>query len=149
MRYMMSVLLTFVFALLCATATAGDDSFGEAMPADGGAPFAAYLDRLRAVHEADWDAFKRLAPPGEVSAQIAAAGGEEAAKAEFLEFAEFLAMMTPHSAEFVEGRADDQSARFHARVITKSQSGDDVKLDRDIEMINAEGVWILENETPR
>lgn len=132
-----------------ATLMASDADFSEPLPADGGAPFAAYQMRLQAIHAADWEAYKFTAPQHEIDAQIAEAGGETEAEAEFQDFAEFLAMVTPIGAEFVEGKADDQRALFWARTTIRTQAGIEMIVDRDIEMAHAHGRWFLESEHPR
>ena len=148
MKYWLWILSTLVI-LVPGTLMASNSDFGEALPADGGAPFAAYQERLQAIHSADWESYRQSAPRHEVDAQIAEAGGEAEAEAEFPAFAEFLAMVTPISAEFVEGRADDQRALIWARATITTQAGVEMVVDRNVEMTHTDGRWLLENESPR
>ena len=111
-RLLMPVLAVMLAALSVTPVGAGYDG---ALPPDGGAPFAAYATRIAAIQTADWSAWKQVTAPEEIAAEIAQAGDERAAAAEFAETADFLRLMTPSRAEFIEGRIDGERATLFVR----------------------------------
>ncbi len=127
-------------------ASAADDA---ALPDDGGAPFAAYVARIAAIHAGDWSAWKQVTAAEEIAAEIAQAGSDEAAGAAFVETADYLRMMTPSHAEFVAGQIDGERAILIVRATrpTTQLRGDAAPIViNQVEMRQSGGRWYLETE---
>lgn len=137
-------------ALLTAYATSSARAAdANALPPDGGAPFAAYNARIAAIHAADWSAWKQVTAPNEIAAEIAEAGSDAAAAVAFAEMASFLRQMIPIRAEFIDGERDGDHATLRVRTTrptTQAQGDAAPVLVNQVEMRQQDGHWYVDNE---
>lgn len=141
----MTSLLPVLALLLCGAVSADQPIEGEPLPADGGAPFLAFLDHIKVIHEGDFDAMRTIVGPAQWQEGIEQAGSEEAAKDEFLAMLPFIQSMTPTRAEFVDGVAGREQARLNARTWGGGLFGgdEDEASMTQVDLIQEEGRWYV------